>query len=280
MKRKIVIQGANHFGKYIKMLVDHTFDIVAFVDRNKGVVEASFDGVPIFTDVSVIMKLEYDFILLTAVDVCGVQQEYNKLYQVPYEKMISMRHVHQVEKQRSFAAFANEIARKGICGSVAEVGVDYGDTAKYINFFFPESTLYLFDTFSGFNKNDIEFEKAKQTMVTSLEGFYNLRSNVQDVLNRMFYKEKCVIKEGYFPESLNGLEDTFVFVHIDCDLQKPIKAALEYFYHRLVKGGAILVHDYFNPNFPGVREVVREFCSENNINYTPDIMFSGAVICK
>ena len=35
--------------------------------------------------------------------------------------------------------------------------------------------------------------------------YYNTRSNAEDVLGRMFYPESCVVKEGYFPESLKGL---------------------------------------------------------------------------
>ena len=43
-----------------------------------------------------------------------------------------------------------EIRDRKILGSVAEVGVYKGDFAKYINYFFPDRKLYLFDTFEGF----------------------------------------------------------------------------------------------------------------------------------
>ena len=41
---------------------------------------------------------------------------------------------------------------------MAECGVFRGDCTKFINLFFPDRTLYLFDTFGGFEKSDIEYE--------------------------------------------------------------------------------------------------------------------------
>lgn len=281
MKQKVIIQGANDFAKRLKMRIDSIFEILAFIDRDKRITETAFDGVPIFTDYSKILNFEYDYIFTTALNVCGVHREFNNLYDVPHEKMISMRSVHQIGKHITFAAFANEISFRNIPGAIAEVGVDFGDTASYLNLFFPNRTLYLFDTFSGFDKRDVEFEKSKKTMISKYENTYNERSNAQDVMNRMFYKEHCIIKQGVFPESLEGLEDTFAFVHIDCDLQKPIEAALEYFYPRLQNGGGVIcVHDYFNHRYTGVRAVVREFAFRYKIVYTPIALYNGVAICK
>src|SRR4051812_35726084 len=40
-------------------------------------------------------------------------------------------------------------------GSVAELGVYKGKFARFINQYFPQRSLFLFDTFEGFDKNDI-----------------------------------------------------------------------------------------------------------------------------
>lgn len=280
IKRKVLIQGVSKKSKQLKFFMDEVFDVIAFVDRNKKISDSEFDGVPIYTDLSILSNLDYDYIFVMAEDYCGVTFEYHRKYNIPYEKMISMRHVHQYGKQRSFLAYANEIYRSNVPGSIAEVGVDYGDTAKYLNLYFSDRKLYLFDTFYGFDYRDIEFERKNNTMVTSMENAYKVRSIANDVLERMFYPNQCIAKPGYFPESLDGLEDIFAFVHIDCDLQKPILCALDYFYPRLSVGGIISVHDYFNPNFPGVRNVVREFSEKNNVRFTPNLMSGSAVFCK
>jgi len=280
IKKKVIIEGVDGFAKTLKLRCDHVFDIAAFIMPIGATKETKFEDVPVYADSSALTELEYDFVFITTLDFCEKQREYNTLYNVPYEKMISMRYTHQPGKQTSFLAFANEIAMRKIEGSIVELGVDTGGTAKYLNLYYPDRTLYLFDTFSGFDKRDIEFERTKRPMTDSLANYYNMRSKVEDVLNKMFFKEKCVVKQGYFPESLDGLEDTFAFVHIDCDLEKPVLAALEYFYPRLNSGGIICVHDFHNPLFGGVRKVVRDFCIERNIAYSPNTAFEGAIICK
>ena len=48
---------------------------------------------------------------------------------------------------------------QGDKGECAEAGVFEGDFAKWINQYFPDRKLYLFDTFEGFDMRDIEKEK-------------------------------------------------------------------------------------------------------------------------
>ena len=167
--------------------------------------------------------------------------------------------------------------RRGVPGSVAELGVDYGDTAKYINLYFPDRTCYLFDTFSGFDQRD---KDESQALTPELLEFYNARSNAERVLERMFYPEQCVVKAGYFPESLEGLEDNFAFVHIDCDLYNPILAGLEYFYPRLNKGGYIAVHDFYNILYPQAKEAVRDFADKYKLTYMTDFFSDSAIFSK
>ena len=51
----------------------------------------------------------------------------------------------------------------------------------------------------------------------------------------------------------------FAFVSIDPDLYEPALAGLEFFYPRLSEGGAIIMHDYGNAQFKGVRQAVKEY---------------------
>jgi len=61
----------------------------------------------------------------------------------------------------------------------------------------------------------------------------------------MPYRERCVIRKGFFPETAAGLEDeTFAFVSIDVDLESPIYNSLEFFYPRLQKVGILFIHYY------------------------------------
>lgn len=43
------------------------------------------------------------------------------------------------------------------------------------------------------------------------------------------------------------------------DLYVPTKAALEIFKPLMVRGGVMLVHDYFGNQYPGIKKTVKEF---------------------
>jgi len=171
-----------------------------------------------------------------------------------------------------------EIYGKQIQGAVAEVGVYKGQFAKYINLLFPDRKFYLFDTFEGFKTEDIKVE-LKNNFSTGTQDFSD--TSAESVLRKMQHPENCIIKKGWFPESLEGLEDNFCFVSLDADLYKPIFDGLEYFYPRLNKGGYIFIHDYNNKEYEGAGTAVREFCKKYDISYTPMAdTWGSAVISK
>ena len=159
-----------------------------------------------------------------------------------------------------------EIGRKNLEGSVAELGVYKGKFARYINQYFPERPLYLFDTFEGFDNRDIAAEKENK-FSTGEQDFSN--TSIESVLKLMSYREKCIPVKGFFPESAKDIETTFVFVSIDADLYEPIYNGLVFFYPRLVSGGYIFIHDFNNDNYKGSRKAVEQFCMEQKINSIP-----------
>lgn len=278
-KRKVLIQGADATGLRLARRIDAVFDVAGFIERDYNIRTAVPESFSCYTDIRKVLQAIFeklDFLISIVEDFNGLQREYVK-QGVPFEKILDFRHVHQYGKHILHQTLSNEISYRQVPGSVAELGVDFGDTAKYLNLYFPDRTLYLFDTFCGFDARD---KDAVQGRTATLLEYYNTRSNAEDVLGRMFYPESCVVKEGYFPESLKGLEDRFAFVHIDCDLYKPITAGLEYFYPRLNKGGYIVVHDYYSLSYPQAKQAVRDFADKYDLSFVTDYASDSAVFCK
>jgi O-methyltransferase len=171
-----------------------------------------------------------------------------------------------------------EINKRSLPGSVAEVGVYKGKFARYINQYFPERKLYLFDTFEGFHKKDIDVEK-EQKFSSGAQDFSD--TSVESVLSLMPHRDKCIPVKGFFPESAKEVNEPFVFVSLDADLYTPIYNGLQFFYPKLVKGGYIFIHDFNNDQYKGARKAVEQFCEEESIHFVP-IPDSGgsAVITK
>jgi O-methyltransferase len=161
---------------------------------------------------------------------------------------------------------SNEIARRNIKGNVAELGVYKGKFARYINGYFKDRSLYLFDTFEGFDDRNIEREKTENFSTGAQDFSY---TSVQSVLKQMPHPEKCIPVKGFFPDTTKGINDSFAFVSIDADLYEPVYAGLQYFYPRLEKGGYIFVHDFNNDSYKGSRKAVEQFCSEQGISFVP-----------
>lgn len=161
---------------------------------------------------------------------------------------------------KSFELAVKELRKRKIPGSVAEAGVFRGEFAQYINWAFPDRKCYLFDTFDGFDANEALKEvKAGNCTPAFVEAYK--QTNLKMVLDRMTNLDNVVIKQGFFPSSLGGMEDTFAFVSLDMDFEDSIYEGIKYFFPRLSKGGYIFIHDY-NSDLQGVEKAVDRYESE------------------
>lgn len=166
-------------------------------------------------------------------------------------------------RMESFELAVKEIYKRKLQGAVAEVGVFRGEFAQYINKAFPDRSCYLFDTFDGFDANEALKELKSGNCTQAFIEAYK-QTNIAAVVERMPYIDNIIIKQGYFPQSLDGLEDTFVFVSIDVDFEDSIYECLMYFYPRLTGGGYIFVHDY-NSALRGVEQAVDRYEKDTGI---------------
>ncbi len=160
-------------------------------------------------------------------------------------------------------------------GNMAEIGVYKGDTASILAHFCKEydRQLFLFDTFQGFAEQDLvgidqlELEDYRDASLQQVKNIVGMEHNIHYI-------------KGYFPESITkqSEQSRYCLVHIDCDLYKPIKSALSFFWNRLNDGGIIIVHDYSSMYWKGATQAVEEFCKENRV--VPVLMpdLSGSVI--
>lgn len=146
-----------------------------------------------------------------------------------------------------------------IKGNFAELGVYRGNVAAVLALFASRNgrRVQLFDTFQGFDARDylgaLEHDQLPMFDKVSIAGVRRKLASYADV---------CDLVPGYFPDSLRTEHDAmqYAVVSIDCDLQKPTTAGLEYFYRRMPKGGVIFVHDYSSLHWKGVKLAVDEFC--------------------
>jgi O-methyltransferase len=170
---------------------------------------------------------------------------------------------------------SHEIHTNKITGNVAELGVYKGKFARYINQYFPDRLLYLFDTFQGFDDRDKSTE-IKQGYSSGSQDFSD--TSIKKVLAIMPFPDKCKPVQGFFPDSAKGIDDVFAFVSIDTDLYEPVLEGIKYFYPRLSKGGYIFIHDFNNDNYKGARKAVEDYCRVHNLGFVPIPDVGGSAI--
>ena len=135
-------------------------------------------------------------------------------------------------------------------GAAAELGVYRGGFARCISALLPERTLYLFDTFEGFDESEAAGEK--KGFVEAHRGASAVR-----VLSLLPHPEKAILRPGLFPATAAGLEgERFCLVSLDADLEESTLAGMRFFVPRLSPGGYLLLHDWDPPRLGGVRRAL------------------------
>jgi len=264
MKERIILFGAGLTGqelykKYANAASE--YEVVAFADDYKP---GTLFGLPILKPEELV-AYEYDTILIASTAVKSIRKRLVSLG-------INNLRISKSEVELSLIArdcfvmrTAEEFSRLHIDGSVAEAGVFQGEFASVINQAFPQKRLYLFDTFTGFDERDKALEGS---WVQTRDWGKNMEeTSIELVLSKMPHPERCIIRQGYVPETFDGIEDTFCFVNLDMDLYLPTHNALQWFWPRMVQGGTILIHDYYN--YPNLKNAVIQFTEKHHILAMP-----------
>jgi hypothetical protein len=276
---RILIFGAKQGGKeyynYIKQH-DTGTSVEAFVDNNPVLIGTRIDDIPIISP-NEIINLQFDkiiiatlksplvFEILSQLKDMGISEE---KIEHPITRLTCADILGYDEYTDSRVLWLRNLSchvyKNDIHGNVAECGVYRGYFARFINKYFPDKVLYLFDTFGGFSIQDIEKELslgddsfAKSAVALDKNRLKD--TSVESVMQQMPHPEKCIIKKGYFPETAIGIEDSFCFVNLDMDLYQPMLAGLNFFWDKMTRGGVILLHDYYNLTWKGVAQAVEDF---------------------
>lgn len=255
----VVILGAGQVGRAARNLLNlNRMEVVAIGDNNPETWDSEAE-VPVLP-VAEALRADPDLVLVGVMDAGRTAQLTAQMEELGYKgRVMRLCDVYSSFDLRgaTFRRMADRVEQCGVPGALAELGTYRGDFAWQLNERFPDRKLYLFDTFSGFDERDIRVEQTHGGSRAVAWDFSDTRA--KDVAARMPWEDQVIIRKGFFPETAEGLQETFCLVSIDVDLYAPTLAGLDYFWPRLASGGAILLHDYLSRQFPGVRQAVEDY---------------------
>lgn len=280
-KMKVCIFGAGQGGQMAAISVADGIELLCYIDNNPVVQQKQINGYEVCS-LETALRKKPDEIWITVLNNDAERTIEKQIIESGFKNKI--RKISEIRQSvdvrlASLRLYAREIYRRNVKGAVAELGVYKGDFAKEMESVFPDRKIYLFDTFCGFPDGDIDTESERQFSCAKKGDFSD--TSINYVINRFKKKQNVICKSGIFPDTAEGLEETYAFVNIDPDLYEPTLAGLTYFYPRLNKGGCIFVHDYNSFQFKGVRAAVTEYCKNNDLFVFPlTDMHGTAVIIK
>ncbi len=264
--KTLVILGAGQFGKTCSLLVNtNQYRLAAFGDNNSRLWETAVCH-PLGMQIPILpipeaLALKPDAAITGVIGAERTEQLIRQARDCGYSgTLLSLQSFYEQTDIRSatLLRLAARLHSQNIPGALAELGVYQGDFAWKLNALFPDRTIYLFDTFSGFDQRDIETERAHGRTFVREGEFSDARAD--SVLARFPHPECAVIRKGYFPKTAEGMPETcYALVSLDADLYAPLFAGLTYFYPRLSSGGMILLHDYNNDRFQGAKKAVEDY---------------------
>lgn len=142
------------------------------------------------------------------------------------------------------------IKTRNLTGSMAEIGVYCGATAKLLQLQFPNRPLHLYDTFHGIARSDKRYDEYRDGDFGGIDRLPRVKA-LLGTTNVLYHP-------GIFPDTFNPQHGPFSFVHSDTDTYYGTKATIEHILPLVQPGGVVIFDDYDNPKCSGVNKAIAE----------------------
>lgn len=124
--------------------------------------------------------------------------------------------------------------------------------------------FYLFDTYEGIPTDQFD---EKTEPLASYHNKHNYTENIYDFVQKVFSPYPYVhVVQGRVPEILEKYKEIqdVSYLSLDMNIVIPEKAAMEFFWDRMVNGGVVLLDDYGFANHGPQQDYFDSFCRERN----------------
>lgn len=155
----------------------------------------------------------------------------------------------------------NLYAVRGIQGDVVELACNIGTTALYIrrllNMIGSDKVYHVYDSFEGLPEPDeVDGNLCKRGDMRKEQTDFEM--TFQNAV-----LECPIVHKGWFAEIPdNEYPDKICFAFFDGDFYSSILDSFFKVYHKMSKGGVIIVHDYEGAELPGVKKACDYFLKD------------------
>ena len=162
-------------------------------------------------------------------------------------------------------------------GCFVECGVKQG-TASAIMARNLKQKGFLFDTWRGFpsfSEVDAPTSSRRKRIKKRMHGKSIKKDCVKNLKDHGVY-DQCTLIEGDIcktvPEFIKDAAVIISMLHVDTDVYEPARVSLYSLWPFIHANGAVLLHDYSDKRWPGIKKLVDDFIKENNVDlYVPPV---------
>ena len=180
------------------------------------------------------------------------------------------------------------VLQKKIEGDFVECGVWKGHSAYLISKIISKSKFnrrfHIFDAFEGGLSKKVENDISSifpQTEEGNKKQSIPFRSTEIQVQQCLKDYDFVSLYKGWIPSRFSEVENcVFSFIHIDVDLYEPTLDSLNFFFHRLTKGGVIVCDDYGSSHFPGAKKAFDEFLKDKEYHMFYEVPMGACFLIK
>ena len=170
-----------------------------------------------------------------------------------------------------------KVIDNNIEGDIVELGCNIGTTSifikKFLDDYAPDRNFYVYDSWEGLPKRHVKDGNNTKTFV---EG--SCQTNKENFINvfKHFNIELPVVNSGFFKDIPdNQYPDKICFAFFDGDLYTSITDSFHKTFHKISKGGIIIIDDVGGiplekHELPGAELAIIDFLKDKNLKYTYD----------
>ncbi len=155
-----------------------------------------------------------------------------------------------------------------LAGDFVECGTNTGILSlaicEYIDFNSTGKYFWLFDTFEGIPLEQISEEEHKQSRAHESETMY---PPCYELAQRNFAPfPRARLVKGKVPDTLASVAiEKVCYLSLDMNIAAPERAAMEYFWPRLVTGGIIVLDDYGWTPYRAQKRILDDFAVQRGV---------------
>ena len=190
----------------------------------------------------------------------------DKKFSIFYQKI---KHYTLLDPARSYTLWQCSKNLKNVKGQILDIGCLMGGAGFIMSKISQEGKTYLFDSFSGFKKDDGLHKKDIF--------FYDDINHVKKIIKKLKLKRIDVFK-AYFPKNLKMKINSVKLCHIDVNTYNDTKRIFNFLQTKIIKGGIIIFDDFGIWGVDGIKKFIYKIKNKYSSKYYFIMNYMGQCI--